>query len=225
MKEANQRLISSMAKLGYPMMEPVQELNVNQTLAEVVKSQEIRYWEGFPILLSKASENFLFEPELIEQLMDSEAQKRQFRALMILSGSLFSHYHLSSSWWQKFKKDFSETERRLFKTFSNSLSHNGKLKWDGIELDSERLKKLFELYFENKKEKTERQKQKYEEFSLEFALSKIFSPKQKELFKKKLDGLPLNKTEQEYYSRTVKKKVIALANIQLHNMARRLIEQ
>ena len=89
MKEANQKLISSMAKLGYPMMEPVQELNVNQTLAEVVKSQEIRYWEGFPILLSKASENFLFKPELVEQLMDSEAQKRQFRALMILSGSLF----------------------------------------------------------------------------------------------------------------------------------------
>lgn len=225
MKETNQRLISNMAKLGYPMMEPAQELDVNQTLAEVVKSQEIRYWEGFPILLSYAAENYLFKPELVEKLMDSEAQKRQFRSLMILSGSLFSYYHLSFSWWQKFKKNLSDTESKQFRTLRNSLSHNGKLKWDGIELDSERLKKLFELYFENKQEKTERQKQKYEEFSLEFALSKIFSPKQKELFKKKLDGLPLNKTEQEYYSRAVKKKVIALANIQLHSMARRLLEQ
>lgn len=225
MKETNQKLISSMAKLGYPMMEPAQELDVNQTLAEVVKSQEIRYWEGFPILLSNAVENYLFKPELVEKLMDSEAQKRQFRSLMILSGSLFSYYHLSFSWWQKFKKNLSDTEGKQFRALRNSLSHNGKLKWDGIELDSERLKKLFELYFENKQEKTERQKQKYEEFSLEFALSKIFSPKQKELFKKKLDGLPLNKTEQEYYSRAVKKKVIALANIQLHSMARRLLER
>jgi hypothetical protein len=56
-------------------------------------------------------------------------------------------------------------------------------------------------------------------------MSKIFSPKQKELFKKKLDGLPLNKTEQEYYSRAVKKKVMALANVELHKMARRLLEK
>jgi hypothetical protein len=31
----------------------------------------------------------------------------------------------------------------------------------------------------------------------------MFSPKQKELFKKRLEGLPLTKTEQEYYSRSV----------------------
>ena len=40
--------------------------------------------------------------------------------------------------------------------------------------------------------------------------------KQKELFKKRLEGLPLKKTEQEYYSRSVKKKVVALANAELH---------
>ena len=43
-------------------------------------------------------------------------------------------------------------------------------------------------------------------------MSQMFSPKQKELFKKRLEGLPLSKTEQEYYSRSVKKKVVALAS-------------
>ncbi|HXE98595.1 MAG TPA: hypothetical protein VN642_19490 [Dongiaceae bacterium] len=47
---------------------------------------------------------------------------------------------------------------------------------------------------------------------LAFAMSQMFSPKQKELFKKRLEGLPLSKTEQEYYSRSVKKKVVALAS-------------
>ncbi len=65
----------------------------------------------------------------------------------------------------------------------------------------------------------------YQELSLEYALSQVFSPKQKELFKKKLEGLPLTKTEQEYYSRTVKKKVVALANSELHSLSRKLLEQ
>jgi hypothetical protein len=60
--------------------------------------------------------------------------------------------------------------------------------------------------------------------SLEYALSQVFSPKQKELFRKKLDGLPLSKTEKEYYSRTVKKKVVALANAELHRLAQKLME-
>ena len=56
------------------------------------------------------------------------------------------------------------------------------------------------------------------------ALSQLFSPKQKELFKKKLNGEPLNKTEREYYSRAVKKKVSALANPDLHRLAQKLMK-
>ena len=81
------------------------------------------------------------------------------------------------------------------------------------------------LLIEEKVEKDRRRKDRYEEFSLEYALSQLFSPKQKELFKKKLEGDPLTKTEQEYYSRTVKKKVVALANTELHSLARKLLEQ
>jgi hypothetical protein len=93
------------------------------------------------------------------------------------------------------------------------------------EFDPERVRGLFELYYEQKAEKDRRRKDRYDEFSLEYALSQVFSPKQKELFKKKLEGDPLNKTEQEYYSRTVKKKVVALANSELHSLARKLLER
>jgi hypothetical protein len=51
-----------------------------------------------------------------------------------------------------------------------------------------------------------------------------FSPKQKELFQKKLKGELLTKTEKEYFSRTVKKKVAALANPELHRLAQKLME-
>ena len=225
MNNTDKKLINSMAKLGYPMMEPTQELDVNQTLAEVVRSHQIRYWEGFPILLANAVESFLFAPEKVKQLLETETLRSQFHHLMILSGSLFSQYHLSFTWWRNFKKNLSNEDKKLLKTWSRALVQDAKLGWNDTEFDSERLKKLVELYFDSKAEKNERKKQKHAEFSLEFALSKIFSPKQKELFKKKLDGLPLNKTEQEYYSRVVKKKVVALANFQLHSLARELLEQ
>ena len=103
------------------------------------------------------------------------------------------------------------------------MANNQNLKCNDLELDPERLKGMFELYFEKKAEKDRRRKEKYEEFSLEYALSQVFSPKQKELFKKKLEGLPLTKTEQEYYSRTVKKKVFALANSELHSLSKKLL--
>jgi len=45
------------------------------------------------------------------------------------------------------------------------------------------------------------------------------------LFKKRREGLPLTKTKQEYYSRSLKKKVVALANAELHGLARKLLEK
>ncbi|MCK4621398.1 MAG: hypothetical protein KAT62_04195 [Desulfuromonadales bacterium] len=132
---------------------------------------------------------------------------------------------LTFSWANKFKKNLSENDKALVKAWRNSLAHNQPLKWDDTELDPERLKGLFELYFEQSAEKGRRRKEKFEEYSLEYALSQVFSPKQKELFKKRLEGLPLTKTEKEYYSRTVKKKVVALANSELHSLSRKLLEQ
>ena len=45
------------------------------------------------------------------------------------------------------------------------------------------------------------------------------------LFMKKLRGEKLTETEREYYSRSVKKKVIALANSDLHELAIRVIRE
>jgi len=225
MNDTGESLMNSMAKLGYPLMEPAMTMDVNQILADVVKSHELRYWEGFPVLLANAAENELFSPEKVEQILETEVLRDQFHHLLILSGSVFIHYHVSYPWWRKFKKNLSGVDRVLLENWIHALAHNTEIRCCDTEFDPARLGKQFELYFGNKAEKHERKRQQYEELSLEFALSKIFSPKQKELFKKKLDGIPLNKTEQEYYSRAVKKKVVALANPQLHSLARKLLER
>lgn len=219
------KLLKSLSKLGFPMFEPSEELDVNETLAEVVKSNDTRLWEGFPVLLANAADSYQFAPDLVEQQLLTKELKEQYHRLILLSASVYAYYHLSFSWLRKLKKEFSNEDKNLVKAWRNALAHNQKPHWAEDEFDLERVRGLFELYYEQKVEKDRRRKDRYEEFSLEYALSQVFSPKQKDLFKKKLEGDLLTKTEQEYYSRTVKKKVVALANSELHSLSRKLLEQ
>jgi hypothetical protein len=221
----NEKLYSSLSKLGFPMFEPNEDPDTNETLAEVVKSNDTRLWEGFPVLLANAAENYQFSLGQVLQQLDTEEQKQLFHQLVLLSASVYSMYHLSFSWFNKLKKDFSDKDKKHIKVWRNNLVHRQALQDGDDQFDSKRVTGLFELYFEQKVEKERMRKEKLQEFSMEYALSQIFSPKQKELFKKKLEGNPLSKTEQEYFSRTVKKKVVALANSELHALSRKLLEQ
>ena len=58
--------------------------------------------------------------------------------------------------------------------------------------------------------------------SLDASLDRLFSPKQKELIFKKRDGQAFTKTEREYYSRIVRKKLEAIASEDLGELAKRL---
>lgn len=219
----DRKFFRSLSKLGFSVFEPGEEVNVSDTLAMVVKSHDTRIWEGFPVLIANATDMYAFLPEKVEALLKNKEEKDFFHRLTLISGALFSHYHISFSWWNKLNKQLSEKDRKLVNQWKRDLAKNNSLSFDDVELDPERLKGVFELYFEEKAEKGRRRKEKYEELSLEYALSQVFSPKQKELFMKKLDGLALTKTEQEYFSRTVKKKVLALANSELHALSKKIL--
>lgn len=61
-----------------------------------------------------------------------------------------------------------------------------------------------------------------ESFKLHLYLNRLFSPRQTEILLKKYKGEPLNKTEQEYYSRIVKKKLEAVCDIEVRKIAESL---
>jgi len=219
----NSKFLRNLSRLGFSMFEPSEKLDVNDTLARVVKSHDTRLWEGFPVLIANAADRYQFVPEKVEALLVDRREKELFHRLMLMTGALFSHYRVSFLWWNKLWKKLNEKDRKLVNKWKHDLANSDTFHCDGVELDSERLKGIFELYFEEKAEKDRRRKQKYDELSLAYALSQIFSPKQKELFMKKLEGLPLTKTEKEYFSRTVKKKVLALANSELHGLSKKIL--
>jgi hypothetical protein len=59
--------------------------------------------------------------------------------------------------------------------------------------------------------------------TLDIYLDRLFSPKQKELVLKKRDGIALTKTEREYFSRIVRKKLQAIASEEMGEIARSLM--
>ncbi len=83
---------------------------------------------------------------------------------------------------------------------------------------------MFNRYLQGGESEVKDLNARQEELDLEYALSQVFSPKQKELFFKKLKGEKLTKTEKEYSSRVVKKKAAALANSELHTLAKKYLK-
>ena len=59
-------------------------------------------------------------------------------------------------------------------------------------------------------------------YDLEYSLSQLFTQRQKELVLKKFRGEKLTKTEKEYFSRTIKKKLSAVANEDLRQLVLKL---
>ena len=56
-------------------------------------------------------------------------------------------------------------------------------------------------------------------------LDRLFSPRQKDLVFKKLNSQAFTKTEREYYSRVVRKKLKAIANSQVGYIATKLTQK
>ncbi len=220
----NKKLLENLNRLGFVMMEVEEDFDVNNTLAEVVKSEDNRLWESFPVLLANTAQNYIFDYEQTLKRLKKKQDQKNFHELLLLSLALYQSLHLSFFWANQLKKNFSNKELATLKLLKKSLSSNDVVTFGNKRFHSDRLKTAFNNYFERDAEKTSRMKEKHEELSLEYALSQVFSPKQKELFKKKLNGEVLTKTEKEYYSRTVKKKVSALANPELHRFAQKLMD-
>ena len=217
-------LLENLNRLGFALMEAKDDFDVNKTLAEVVKSKDTRLWEGFPVLLANAAQEYYFDYDQVLKNLTKREDRENFHTLLLLSLALYQYYHLSFVWANQLKKRFSNQDVAYLQELRNFLAHGDVASFGNKRFHSSRLKKTFNNYFEQDAEKTRNLKEKHEELSLEYALSQLFSAKQKELFQKKLKGELLNKTEREYYSRTVKKKVSALANPELHRLAQKLME-
>jgi hypothetical protein len=215
-------LLNNVKELGYPLFETKTSVNANKTLAEVTKSKDFRLWEGFPLLLANTLERGLFNYREALRNFKNSQERNDFRKLLLMSLSLYKYLGLKFSYSDKlYNSDY--FDKKLFDKFLNDFKKKNDLRWTGKHLSSVRVASTFKNYFKHAGLNFKDYVRMKDDFEFEYSLSQLFSNKQKELFMKKLKGEKMTKTESEYFSRSVKKKVVALANSDLHKLATKLV--
>lgn len=227
-KKEKDKLMDQLTDYGYPLMRPQVTAKPEEVLKALLRQKDARLLEGFPVVFLNmlreheklAWENEAWKPS--RELPDSHQYRLTY--LLSLTYLVFELFGLDRKFKErtmkllgKFKKG-TETLARLDEPFRKSQD----VRVDQLRLSVERLKNSFQNYAVRTPENEEVQKKKHA-LTLELLLSELFTPRQKELLKKRLEGKPLTKTEKEYFYRVVKKRLKALANDELHRMARELV--
>jgi len=220
----NKNLLKRLSTLGFPLFETEEAQDANAALADVVKSKDLRLWEGFPVVLANSAEKGLFNYDMVTWYLKKPFDKLYLTSLMVMSLSLYKVLNLKFSWTDKFYKSLSVDSKKELDKLVEKLKKDEDFRVAGQNMSSKRLKSTFNNYFRQAQSRLNNFLSMKEESNLEYSLSQVFSPKQKELFLKKLKREKLTKTEKEYFSRVVKKKVLALANPELHRLSQRLLE-
>ena len=220
----NENLLKELNRLGFPLFEREEELDADSVLARVAKGGDSRLWEGFPVVLANSAEKGLLNYENALCQLKQPSDKSKLNALLAMSLALYEALELKFSWTRKLLNSLSPRVKKDSDNFKERLKRDAMLTVAGREMSAQRLKTTFGNYFRQSQNNLNELLLVKEELGVEYALSQVFSPKQKELFLKKLKSEKLTKTEKEYFSRSVKKKALALANPELHRLARKLLE-
>lgn len=221
----NRDLFARLGELGFDLFQGGPDYDANSTLADVVKSHDPRLWDGFPVVLANSSEKGLFNYEKTKSFLKKESDKTYLDALAALSLALYDTLGMCFSWHDILYRSLGPSGRKAHEKFKVVMKKGRDLEVGKVVVSCQRLMATFENYFRKRAPALSELLLKREELGLEHSMAQIFSPKQREIFLKRLKGEKLTKTETEYYSRVVKKKVAALANTELHRLARRLLEQ
>lgn len=220
----NNNLVKRLNNLGFPLLEVTEEADANLTLADVVKSRELRLWEGFPVVLAFSGEMGMFNYDKTKSRLRSSFDKLHLGLLLAMSLALYKALNLKFAWSGRLYQSLDKEGRGQFEGYLKALNNDQDLYLGARLMSAQRLKATFNNYFKRERENLKDLLSVKEELGLEYALSQVFSPKQKDLFLKKLKNEKLTKTEKEYFSRVVKKKAVALANPELHRLSQKLLE-
>ncbi len=217
---AHSELLEKLKMFGFPLLENERPEDANEVLAQLVKSKDARLWEGFPVVLANSAGRSLFDYASVMKKLHNSSDRERFRQLVLVSLVLYKTVGVKFSWAEKLLEAGNFNNEEFDKVYQQFRQGRNEVVHGAVSV--ERLKNAFSNYFKQEEGRLSELTSLQEEFGLEYALSQVFSPKQKELFLKKLKGEKLTKTEREYYSRAVRKKVEALANPELHQLAQKL---
>src|SRR3989338_11645518 len=113
-------LEKNLSQLGFPLLEvDPGQVNVNKTLADVVKSDNARFWEAFPVLLINAHKTGDFDVKKVEAFLPNSADRKKFRSLLNMSLALYPVMKKYFEFAKQMEKNFSSADSKWVKEFRN----------------------------------------------------------------------------------------------------------
>lgn len=222
------QLLENLGSYGYPLLKPVPAGEPEDVLKALLKQSDARLLEGFPVVLAhvfKERESLSWEKSKWNPENDLATKSRLRLAYLLgLSYYLFKLFGLPKEYQDRTLKLLFKYKsgNRLIKDLEEAFAKSESVKVDNVELSTERLKNNFRNYVVHAPGSAEAQEKKHA-LELELLLAELFTPRQKEVLRKRMEGKALTKTEREYFYRVVKKRLRVLANEELHQMARTLL--
>ncbi|MCX5785629.1 MAG: hypothetical protein NTX59_08060 [Elusimicrobia bacterium] len=224
--ENPEELFAALARFGYPLLQPEGEADPNKVLAALAESEDTRLLEGFPVVLAHCvmGKESRLNMETVEKLLSKPESHERFWTLVAVSRYLFDLYDLGYKNWSGFSDP---KYQKAWDLVQEKTRNNQPLPFGNRQLDWDRLKKTFLEYVVGSrlaKQMTEKEKLNLnEDFRREYYLSLLLTPRQKDLLYKRLNKEKMTKTEREYFSRVVRKKLVALADPYLHALAQKAL--
>jgi hypothetical protein len=222
-KLSKNELMEALAQFGYELNKPTHAYKSEEVLFSLLRENDSRLLEGFPVAYDNILSN---QKELhFDFKVLSDKEKSKLLTLLLLTYQLLrlfgedkSKLTLTENYLLKLSKKWKDALKEVESKFNSSDF----VKVNGVILATDRLKKQFRNYVVHFGAKMKNEPQL--DMELELHLSQFFTPKQKELLKKRLKHEEMTKTEREYYSRVVNKRLKALSDSRLKEFADSLLK-
>jgi len=223
MKLTKNELLEALAHYGYELNKPSHQYPGEEVLLNLLKENDTRLLEGFPIAYDNildSQKHFNLDFHAL-----SEKEKTRLLQLLLLTYVLFKLFGEDKSKLDKTEQmmfKLSKKWKELLRDVEDRFNHSDSVRVSGATLSTDRLKKQFRNYVVHFGAKSENNLKL--DMELELLLSEFFTSKQKDLLKKRARREELSKTEREYYSRVVNKRLKALANEHLYQFAHSIVK-
>lgn len=223
------QLLNSLDQLGYQLARPAVQADPLRTLKEAITQNDHRILEGIPVVLAHVltqQESELNLGELAE-LLPAPLRKR-FQILAAVTFHFLFWVPESDKAKTKIGKFLTKNDPNVISTVKEKLQSGSSIALgSGISVDPKRLETTFKNYvigtMQAQEARISDRLEQQRTSAFYDALNELFAAKQREILLKTLKHEPLTKTEREYYSRVIKRRLKALLNSDVQAMAMSLI--
>ena len=219
-------LYRDLEEWGYSLLRPQEGADPAELLKELVRAEEARLLEGFTVVLCSGLRR---EPpvalsfERIEESLASSGEKKRFRLLVGITWQLMLMLPDAREQRQLLSDYLDKNDPNVLAEVRKAFAEGKSLNAGRTKLSVERLQTTFSNYVlaaeKGERERLSEQIERAREISFNESLNDLFSERQVEIIRKVLARQTLTKTEREYYSRIIKKRMAAIANADLQTLA------